>query len=42
MSWVVYHMLQVFVAGLVARMMERIVAEQRVAAEHQQRIRELQ
>ena len=35
-------MLQVFVAGFVSKMMERIIAEQRVAAEHQRQIRDLQ
>ena len=35
-------MLQVFVAGFVSKMMERIIAEQRVAAEHQRHIRDLQ
>lgn len=33
---------QVFVAGFVSKMMERIIAEQRVAAEHQRQIRDLQ
>ncbi len=37
-----YDMLQVFVAGFVSKMMERIIAEQRVAAEHQRQIRDLQ
>jgi len=35
-------MLQVFVAGFVSKMMERVIAEQKVAAEHQRQIRELQ
>ncbi len=29
-------------AGFVSKMMERVIAEQRVAAEHQRQIRELQ
>lgn len=33
---------QVFVAAFVSRMMERIIAEQRVAVEHQRQIRDLQ
>lgn len=36
------NVLQVFVARLTARLIERIIAEQRVAAEHHERIRELQ
>ena len=41
LTWA-HGMLQVFVAGFVSKMMERIIAEQRVAAEHQRQIRELQ
>ena len=36
------NVLQVFVARLTSRLIERIIAEQRVAAEHHERIRELQ
>ncbi len=41
LTWA-HGMLQVFVAGFVSKMMERVIVEQRVAAEHQRQILELQ
>jgi len=35
-------MLQVFVAGWTARLFERVIAKQRVAAEHHERVRDMQ